>query len=392
MLSAKKTVIGALLGSLLLTGCSAANTADTSKETVTKTTVAMKNEGGDLVFNIDQDGDAMIVPDRGIFYSKITSESNNGMTHSYRFVKFNSESNEDMPLGTVEDLSYETYYARTYLDNKVYTLAVIGNMTDGTPDPLWLMEFDLQNGSINKYKVTDNGFPYSYLTSMNGKIVLFHHDQQDTLYDRLIEFDPATGTIREITHFELSNDLQGDSIRALYSEGDKLYVLRLRFEGPSTTRAYVDTYDSGYNKINERDITDIIKISDDNELQQCVSAFRVVDDKYLFYENYSVTRRIADLDTGEIICDIDDPFALSKGGGTLYFYSIMNTPVNGDFDANSIYGFKDGKLTQIKTAICDDGQEILALTSAEDGNMLMVIKDTKDGSIMTKVAVNSSAQ
>ena len=267
------------------------------------------------------------VTDSGIFYPANVPGSR-GVTKEFRL--FDPVSGEDRLLGTVENVYYEAAYARVEFDGTLYTLVVSGDPMDGEPDPLLLLAFDLEKGGVSGHTVSENGFPYVSMTENSGRLLIMNHDQTDILTDRLIEFDPVASAFTERLAFTLDKELHGESVRGVYAEDGRIYLLRLRFEGEGSVRALLDTYDGAYQKLSELDITDLlVQNADDpsNELMQAVDRFTVTWGRILYYENFSVTRCLADIVTGERLPGVvtDGLFAGSQGSGRQIWFDTFAT-------------------------------------------------------------------
>lgn len=346
--------------------------------------IQIRDNKGNVLSGIQASDVGMLTP-KGVFYLK---------GNEYHLLRTDEENKEDVLLAKYDDLSYETSYSRTFLEGKLYTLAVTGNITGSDPFTLWLLEFDLNEGKAERYKISDNGFPYSSLTSFNGKIIIFFHDQKETLTDRIVEFDPKTGKTSEIMTYDLDKDLNGESARSLCSENDRLYILKLKFKGSSDISMYVDVFDSTYKKISELDVTETVKegMADCiytseasqlmNEMSQHVSAFRVIDGRYLYYQNFSVVRCITDLENGKCLYGIPEPFTSAPGDGDLIFCSINSYVVNDTIDPYAVYRFEDGTLKKDPAASAEDGRIVVSITSSSDGRYMVIYAD-KNGSVFT---------
>lgn len=335
--------------------------------------IKLTDLSGKSLTAIESSDSGMIVPDMGVFY-KCDDE--------YRLTKMTENGKkEEIILGSAKEYSYETFYARTCIDNMLYTLAIKGDLQDQKEDQLYLVEFDLKEGTENEYLISDNGFPYASLTSRDGKIILFFHDQKEKLTDRIIEFDCSTKNIRELLTYTLDNDLAGESVRSIYADKDAFYVLKAIYNGAVNISMAVDVFDKDYNKIKSYDITDAMikatvgstNMEDLNELIQAVSSFNIFDGRYLYYENFSVTRAFIDLKDSSLLYAFPDTFTSSLGNGSKVFYSLFCLESKETIDPRSVYIFDNGELKKIPTAILDDGQQISSITASPDGYYMVSI-------------------
>lgn len=347
--------------------------------------IKLTDLSGKALAAIEASDSGMIVPDMGIFYK---------LDDDYHLKKMTEDAiPEDIILGSSNEYSYETFYARTCVDRKLYTLAIKGDPQDQKEDQLYLVEFDLKEGSKNEYLISDNGFPYASLTSRGDKIVLFFHDQKEKLTDRIIEFDCSTKKIRELLTYTLDNDLAGESVRSIYADKDSFYVLKTIYNGAANISMAVDVFDKEYNKIKTYDITNAMikatlesaKTEDLNELIQAVSSFNIFDGRYLYYENFSVTRAFIDLKDSSLLYAFPDTFTSSLGNGSKVFYSLFCLESGANIDPRAVYIFDKGELKKIPTAILDDGQQISSVTASPDGYYMISISGEDNNPYLAKI-------
>lgn len=311
------------------------------------------------------------ITDRGIFYT-VTPESGFG-TAEYRL--YDPATGEDRLLGVMEEQSYETLYCRTELDGRLYTAALTGDLMDGKPDTLWLLSIDLVKGGLEKHKVDENGFPYAYVAAVDGKVLILEHDQQDDLFDRIMELDPAAGELTEAICLKLDGGAQnGDTARAICENDGKLNVLRVHFEN-GVTSLYIDSYDAEHNKTGERDITELasdaitqILTPDDvqSELPQMVCGF-AVEDGFVYYANFSATHFLAELETGRQLTDMGELFNASMGCGRRFYYRIMAEEGQDD-----IFELENGELTGKRFA-AREGYYLSLASAAPNGDRIIIM-------------------
>ena len=331
----------------------------------------------------------MIIPGKGVFYMK---------DNNYYLLRQKDGQYESIPFKVPEGISYETTYSRIYLNGKIYTLVTTGDLFDNQKDTLWLLGFDPESGECDPIKISENGFPYSGLTVKDGKIIVFFHDQEDILHDRIVEYDPSSGDTKEIMTFSLENELKGDTVRSIYALDNKFYVLRLHFEDNINTSMFVDVFDSGFKKISEYNITDPLGsavasciATDDkgqlaNEFAQSVSKFLIFEGRYLYYQNFSVTTCFIDLEESKVLYSIPEPFTCSIGDGEPVFYCIFNDDSVKDLiDPDCAYRFKDGKLIKIPAVTVEDSRDVNLISSSSDGNFLIVRSSDEKFSYISKI-------
>lgn len=344
------------------------NSPGTTAEPEGDTGVLVLDMSGERIGSLPE-GASVLMTDSGIFYSLVPE---NGFgTAEYRL--FDPATGEDRLLGKMEEQSYEASYCRTELGGRIYTLAMTGSLTDGEPDTLWLLEFD-PAGEMKTYEVEDNGFPYACMAAVNGRLVIAEHDQQDMLYDRVFEFDPESGTLRGVLCFDLSAEASdGDTVRALCESDGKLCMLRVNHSQVGV-RLYLDTYSFEYEKESERDITDMIAGAteymtgekDYGEIEQLVSGF-FIENGYMYYENFSMTHCLFELESGEPLVDASDLFAASAGSGRRFFVKMY-----GDGSENDLFELEGGELAGSVFEGCKDGYFIISASAAKNGDRLIV--------------------
>ena len=141
-----------------------------TKETDKNMTDIVDRDGrhiGQIPFNT-----GITLTNSGIFYTTVISGAaspdtvtvgmNEGAKDKVIYHLYDTKTCESYTFGSITDQDYEAGYCRTELDGKLYTLITTGNALDKDPDPLLLVEFDLQAHTINQYTISENGFPYTY--------------------------------------------------------------------------------------------------------------------------------------------------------------------------------------------------------------------------------------
>ena len=362
-----------------------------TKETDSNKTEIVDKDGkhiGEIPLN-----SGITLTDSGIFYStaimpdtaadSLSVGMNEGEKTIYEYYLYDPETNKSYSFGSIPDLDYEAGYCRTEINGKLYTLITDGNAMDALPDRLLLAEFDLKEHSFALYTVSENGFPYTAMTEVNGKLLILNHDQTDALNDKLYLFDPDSKRTEHVMQFELNGN-KGDTIRAMNSDGKNIFVLRLHFEGENDVTMFVDTYDLEYNKLSEKDISSMLKTVAEaelgagdvtNEMKQMVSRFLVLDEKYVYYENFSTTRFLGNIEDGKLFSETDglgDMFLAASGSGKPFFYTIYG----GGTNENSIYELKNGSLEKTIFKADDDRYYVTAASRSPDGKTLIQVAYT----------------
>ena len=274
--------------------------------------------------------------DAGIFYSVFEPEDG-AYTGPAAYHYFNMDTKADVPLGTLKDQGYEAAYARTELDGIIYTLAVTGNVFGDAPTPLLLLAFDPAAGTMKQYTVSETGFPYAAMAAADGKLFIMNHEMTEPKSDTIYVFDPKTETISPL----LSFDAQKDSLRGVAALSDGFCLLRLVLQKDAEPRVFLDRYDEAGEKRAEAALTEPLvnaalsvhgvagRADALNELSMNVSRFLIVDDRYLVYENFGLTRLVLDLLAEKTLFAREDVYSVSSGSGRPILYRM-------DFDADRL--------------------------------------------------------
>ena len=362
-----------------------------TKETVKNMMEVVDKDGkhiGEIPFN-----SGMTLTNNGIFYTTSISGTtspdtiavglNEGEKDVVVYHLYDIKTDESYDFGSIPDQDYEAGYCRTELAGKLYTLVTTGNAMDKEPDPLLIAEFDLTDHTISQYRISDNGFPYTAMAVVNGKLLILNHDQTDVLNDKLYLFNPDNKQTKQVMQSELNGNT-GDTIRSMYSDGKSIYILRLHFEGDNNVAMFLDTYDLDFKKLSEKEISAMLKesagknlVPEDvaNEMKQMVSNFMVLDEKYVYYENFSTTRFLGNAEDGKLFSETEgagDTFLASSGSGAPFFYCIFG----GGENENSIYEWKDGILEKTVFKADDDRYYITAASRSPDGKTLIQVAYT----------------
>ena len=361
-------------------GSTAANVPETEPEQIAE----ILDKDGKLLARIDGRANASAA-DAGIFYSIfVQGEYEFTATAQYRFYRLSD--GKDILLGTLEDQGYEAVYARTEMDGTVYALALTGNPFDSAPDALWLLAFDPLRETMNKVRVSENASPYAAMTAADGKVLVMVHELCSPKRDKVFEFDAASGTLKEVLSFS-SEGSRCESLRGVYAEGEKLYLLRLAVEGGNTEELYLDVYDGAYGKLTERPLRElifseeyagIVSPGDEKaELGMIASGFAVREGRYLYYENFGVTRALVDLETGKNLFARDDSYALSIGGGKKVFYFFDLGQAEPGQAVQGVYDLKNGTVERTVMTPPDGRTMIRSVSVSPNGTWLLRFSDSE---------------
>jgi len=320
----------------------------------------------------------------GVFYS-VVDVKEYALTGTARYRFFRAADGKDVLLGTLEDQSYETFYARTELDGIVYTLAAEGDPFDDRPDNLWLLAFDPSAESMTKYEVSKYGFPYAAMAAADGKLLIMNHEMSSPKSDKVYEFDPASGTVREI--LSLPND-ETSSLRSIAAAEDGFYLLRLRLAGGLPEEMLLERYDSAGGLQDSLSLNGMIVPAmkdlpgfegEDDVLIEFglhVGGFAVWDGRYLFYENFGRVRVVIDLSTGEALFADEDLWNMA--GGAPAFYELAFEPY-GAGEGPKIVHLQEGKLQTLPFRPDDGSLMLRSASCSADGTWLIrTVSDAGD--------------
>lgn len=316
--------------------------------------------------------------DAGIFYSVFVPENGRYTAEAqYRF--FRRADQKDVLLGTLEDQCYEAFYTRTELDGILYALAVTGDPRDDRADTLWLLAMDPAAETMTKYAVTEDGFPYTAMSAANGKLLIMNHEVNGTKCDKVYEFDPAEGTVREVLVFAEETD----SLRSVHADQEGFYLLRLKVENGSPKGLWLDRYDWAYQKLSEQSLNEwmvpaalnIRGVTGEtdamNEFGMMVSGFAVAEGRYLFYENFGLVRLCIDLESGKALFAQDDVYSMLRGGQGFHRIGFR-----GEETAKpEILTLRDGKLEQLPFTPPDQRTQIQMISRSPGGTWLLRAAD-----------------
>ena len=382
----KKFLVIILLFTLMIlsAGCSNSekpvlNTPEPVTEVpVMETKMPVYDNNGNLLGEIDSRANCTAV-DAGIFYS--ISELVNyepTATAEYRF--FNKEDKTDVLLGKFEDQGYEAYYTRTELNGCIYTLVIKGAVNSDAV-PLVLLAFDPARKTMKSYTVSEYGFPYADMAVINGKLLIMNHEMSDEGADKIFEFNTADETLKEVLSFSADTD----SLRGICSADDGFYLLRLEINDSGLNEMFMDLYDLDYSKKSEQSINEIMvnALSEMpgmlnrqealDELGMNVVNFSVIDGRYMFYENFSVSRVIIDLRSRETLMAKDDLYSISSGNGNPVIYRM-------DFDKDNAEGpeiiaLQDGKPVNVPFKPVDSHKLLRLVSRSASGTWVVTTSD-----------------
>ncbi|MBR6246468.1 MAG: hypothetical protein IKR15_03820 [Bacteroidales bacterium] len=362
MVPGKKHLLGTLAAALLAC-CAPANqpVPGPSDDPATEVVVSPDPSGDvtpsqDVAQVLDKDGkllcqiDAMstcTAVDAGLFYGIFTLGENAYTGPAVYRVQL-LDKDKHVSKKTINRQGYEPVFARTELGGNVYTLNLIGNPMDNEPDDLMLYGFLPSSNSIVTGRITTDGFPYAAMTVSGDKLLIMSHEMSEPKCDKIYAYDHHM--IKEILSFPSGDE--SDSMRSIYGSEEGFYLLRLHIAAQET-ELFVDRYDSHYNKIYSKSLRSLVLeaaqsvgiTKEDSVPQQGmhVAGFRVVDGRFVFYENFSAVRAIFDIQEEKVLFAGNDMYQLSTGCGRPLFYKLQFSPS----DDADIVGIKDGAVEHI---------------------------------------------
>ena len=336
-------------------------------------TARLVDEEGNLICEIDSRSTCMAA-DEGIFYSIFAPGENEATaTALYRF--FRMEDKTEVSKRSFEGQGYEPSFVRTELGGVMYTLAITGSPMDNNPDDLFLLAFFPSTNKIGKVRVSATGFPYAAMAAVNGNLLIMNHEMTDPRCDKIYEYDPERYVVNEAMSFPAGKET--DSIRSVADGEDGFYLLRVHVDASDNTELFIDKYSYGYDKQSSLSLNSLITeagkkaglLAEDAaaEHKHHVSGFRVVGGRYMFYENFSCTRAIIDLESKKVLFAGNDMCQLSTGSGRPLFYSLQFS----SSDKSVIVGLKDGAIEEIPFTPKDSGSLFQGLSISPSGNWLV---------------------
>lgn len=300
---------------------------------------------------------------------------------------FRPGKDEDRLIGSIEGLNAETVYARTSLGGKIYTLFMRGDlMADG--NPLMLLEID-PKGGLKEFTVSETGYPYAQMTAFDGKIYITCREPGDPTVDYVYEFAPASGKIREVLRGGIGEDDTGESFRQITTDGEKLYLLVLRFTGKDV-RMIVRTLDAEFRTEKEQDITGLFResarIADpdgdedsiDNQIIQPISSFRITKEGCLFYQNFSIVTMVLNLNTEEILLAGSDLFSVSLGGGEPIVFTAVRLDDSGENYENRVFVSEGTELVQQIVQTVDSRYRLDSMSVSGNGTQILILAAEND--------------
>ena len=258
------------------------------------------------VFNKDNNLDTEIYRNRtcvlagnGFVFTQQTEDELSGKSNM-NYYYYSLDAHEQMYLCTIEDWSYQCTYDDIMINNHLFSVISTGSLYDGTLK-CYLYDFDLSGFTYERYDLPGT-VPYCSLALLDDNLYIGIVGGEDYYVLRL---DLQTKDITELEkkHYSKNNETN-DVLRHIASEGDFLYLLRIRTKKGANSIAFLDKYGKDFDLIETYDITEYLHSTYveewmlDDELRQLVSHIDIKND-YMFYENFSMSRSLVHLNSND---------------------------------------------------------------------------------------------
>ena len=318
------------------------------------------------------DADNPMMTDFGIIYTK--HQFKGAFTRDEEYHLLVPDTGEDRILGTVNDLSYETVYDRVEMNGKVYTLIMKGELDDLGTKPLILLEIDPMKG-LTERTVCESGFPYAMLAKAADCLLIGNHNMDGSDTDSLWAYRPEDGTSYEVKRYPDA------PLRHIYRDGKRAYALCARMKD-GKTHMVIEQYDSTFSLVAEQDVTAIFEkacaeMGDgearDMEMRQHVSGFHVTEGGMLYYENFSCTHFLADMNTGKILRSGECFCDVAGKPGELYYEYMKGFRTEASVP-NTIYILSKTELTTSEFKTDNPDYYITDMSVSQNGTRLTRIE------------------
>lgn len=315
-----------------------------------------------------------------IIYGKIINNSGDS-----EFYRYNIKTNENIKLGTVKEMAHQAPQ-RALIDNHLYLSVTTGPLLDADNREVKVIDIDLDSNTLSETMVMKGSFPYNYMAAVGDKLFVADITHYGT---DIKSYDPKTKEVKIAKSFEFDYDkMTGEATRGMYFDGETFYMLVLKMESETNFNLRMEAYDKDMNLLNTWDVEKFARLPDRNELRQPVAHF-VVENGYVFYENYSSSRFL-----GEINGDDIEPILYEESKSGHEFLKAIQ-PVEDDDnilfydgfhqDNNRLYLFDkvDGSVKSVIFNSPDDANEseprfIIRSILRNEKNDLVIFMSFKD--------------
>lgn len=234
----------------------------------------------------------------GFVYSKNVNVSETGEC-TMEYFSYSLSNNKNKSLGIINNWIYEASYDSIYNNGHVYMLIV----TDENAETIdgkttYLYDIDISNSSMTNFLLGSEISPYCSMAIMNEEIFLSCPDTTGCLIYRYDILSKRMSIEKEYV-FDMDKN-SGEVVRHISTDGDNIYLLRLKMNGELNVNVYLDVCDDKLNLIDSINITEyisefVIETEDPSlEIRQLVSNLEI-NSSYVYYENFSITRAMFSL-------------------------------------------------------------------------------------------------
>lgn len=281
--------------------------ADQELSNVINQLTRLYDKDGNVIGQIERYGFISIAGEK-LLYPNLAQNSTYENTIQ-DFYLYDMETKENTKLGRIEDVIYEASYDRVMLDDHIYTIFTTGDLNDSESWEYNLVDFDLENKSMDIILSEKDDYLYSIMDSIDDDLLIVRHDDGISGIEK---YDTESKTFTELKKFRYDyNNETGETIYQIYYDEsqDYIYTLRCKFNGSDPTNLFVDKYDNNMKLISKTDISDVFSVYDEetNEMEKCQPVFGFFcKNDYIYYESRSISRIVGKLDENGVTSLVDD--------------------------------------------------------------------------------------
>ncbi|MBO4626362.1 MAG: hypothetical protein J5645_00070 [Lachnospiraceae bacterium] len=273
-----------------------------------------KVKNGENEWTFRSDSSTCTMTDFGIFSDHLIE----GRYLEFRLTDVESGEQEIIGIFDVPDGEqvYETKTSRQLIGDNLYTIVTVGDMYDKEAKlTQYLLKFDLDCKIMYVNMLSEDGFPYVMLAQFDGRLIFYNIESGDG--DQccvLYRFDPKGNSINELKRLPWGTGTQHEMYRGVWADRDRIYLLRVVYEGDVAKQLYVDVYfnhsSSNYSLNMTPEFTKAVlrhnpaEVVPDEMIQYVVS-FRWLNDCGFIYENASVTSFFVNVGEHKLVTDAE---------------------------------------------------------------------------------------
>lgn len=340
--------------------------------------IVIKDINNNTIVNLEHYGQ-MTQTDDSVIYTKVSNESTDP-TVEMDYYRYNFESKENVKLGTIKEWVYEAFYDTIFYDNHIYMLVTTGDSYNFDETTNYLYDIDLNTNTMSAISLEKGGNPYGSMTIADDKLFIVRPGKEICYVD---EYNIKTKNITEVMNYSFNSTTNtGETIRHISSNGETIYLLRLKMDTENNAQMYMDLYDCKMNFLYFIEVTDILSENmlqgeDNNELRQLVARFDVINN-YIYYENFSISRAIAKIDNKDVkhFMNIDANFTKAaeptpQNELALYYQSFGNMIYLLDTE-------RDNGLLKESKFYADDDRYYITYITKKSKNKMLIFMNYKD--------------